>query len=836
MKKTLLLALALALSAAPLRAVEAVSPAASAGPALVGAPAPDFHLTAPQVAASYEQARTDLDAALSPILAVPAARRTFDNTVRALETATAVFNEKAAALSFLGYVSPDAQVREAAQAVETQSGQDTVALWARPQLYAAVKAFADGKPKLQGADARLLETMLRAFKQAGHGLDPEKKARLEAVQKRLAELATQFEANINADDSRIDMTPEQLQGVPESVVERLEAVEGGKRRVTVKDPDYGPYMSYAVDSGMRKRLQLLRNTRAAEKNLPILRETLQLRDESAKLLGYPGFPDLALDGRMAQTPQKVWDFLDKLWPILRRRGDKELSELLEVKRRDQPQASAVTSDELAFYSEKLRRERFDLDAEEVKKYFPVERVIDGTMRVYERVLGVKFAPQPADSAWNPDVKLLRVDDAKTGEELGYFYLDLVPREGKYPHAAAFQLVSGRELPGGGYRKPYSAMVANFPKGAPGKPALMPHEDVETFFHEFGHLMHQTLTKARYASQSGSNVAQDFVEAPSQMLENFVWRREVLDEISGRWDAPSQKLPDELFQKMTAARSFNRGVDYLRQLAYAMMDMTFHTAVPLDTTRLFNQLMELVGMVPQQPGMKQEASFGHLLGGYGAGYYGYLWSEVFADDIFSRFIKEGLFNPAVGMAWRREVLEMGSSRPELDSLKAFLGREPSENAFMDKLEGAAQGPSAPAALPERTVPAAPLSRVPPVSRAFLEAAKAAGLAEPLAGVADARLADPARLLAQGWTSREAPGGEWDQYELIVYSFAKDGKVLQTCAVDKHTGRPVSLFTYDRAGANPRMEVVDPGFGKRGRRTARAVSRAELAQEDAWLARK
>ncbi|MCR4296109.1 MAG: M3 family metallopeptidase, partial [Elusimicrobia bacterium] len=230
----------------------------------------------------------------------------------------------------------------------------------------------------------------------------------------------------------------------------------------------------------------------------------------------------------------------------------------------------------------------------------------------------------------------------------------------------------------------AAMVANFPKAIPGKPALLPHAEVETFFHEFGHLTHQTLTKARHMSFSGTSVALDFVEAPSQMLENFAWEPEVLAEISGRWDT-GEKLPAALFEKMNAARRFNEGVQTLQQIAMAAADMALHSLVPADPSAEFNRVVAEITGMPQAPGGNSAASFGHLMGGYGAGYYSYLWSRVFAEDIYSAFAAEGPLNPAVGARYRREILETGSERTEEESLRAFLGREPSEDAFMKSLE-------------------------------------------------------------------------------------------------------------------------------------------------------
>jgi thimet oligopeptidase len=646
-------------------------------------PGINWHLGPDQISSQFSQAQTLLETNIKGILDVPSDQRTFANTVKAFETAGAVFSEQSQNLVFLAYVSPDPAVQAAAQKVESEAGTYGVALWARPELYQAIKQYADKGEALQGEDKRLFDTMMRGFKSSGHGLASEDKAKLQTMQERLSVLATEFEGNINADKGGMDMALEDLKGLPDDFIKGLQKTPEGKYRVTLKYPDYVPFMKYAESNTLRQQLQLKYQNRAVEKNEPILSEALRLRDQSAKLLGYPSYPDMALEGRMAETPQKVWDFLNGLWPILRTQ-DKDLKDLLEIKKRTDPTAQRVESWELSYYSDKLRKERYALDSEEVKKYFPVDRVVAGTMNVYQRILGVKFTEVASPEVWHQDVRLFRINDGTDGHEIGYFYLDMHPREGKYSHAAAFTIVQGRELEEGGYRKPVSAMVANFPKGAPGEPALLPHSDVETFFHEFGHLMHQTLTTAKYASQSGSSVAQDFVEAPSQMLENFVWQREVLDEISGHYQDQSKKLPDDLFNKMIAARNFGNGLHYLTQLAYAMIDMLYHTSVPSDTTRLFNQMMEIIGLVPVQPGAHSEASFGHLMGGYGAGYYSYLWSEVFADDIFSRFEKEGLFNPAVGMAWRKEVLEKGSSRSEMESLKAFLGRDPSSAAFFQRL--------------------------------------------------------------------------------------------------------------------------------------------------------
>src|SRR3989338_377883 len=312
----------------------------------------------------------------------------------------------------------------------------------------------------------------------------------------------------------------------------------------------------------------------------------------------------------------------------------------------------------------------------------MDTVVDGTMKVYQHVLGVKFNEISSPKTWHESVRLFQVNDAATNRRIGFFYLDLYSREGKYTHAAVAPLITGRDSEKGAYNEPVAAMMANFPKATADSPSLLPHDEVQTFFHEFGHIVFGLLTKARYSSNT--SVPRDFVEAPSQMLENFVWEREVLDQISGHWKDPSKKIPENLYQKMLKARGFNKGLHYLGQASYAMGDMLLHMAVPVNTTILFNQIMEIVGLIPVQPGAHPEAGFGHIMGGYQSGYYGYLWSEVFADDIFTRFKKEGVLNPAVGMDYRKEIIEPGGARPAEESLRKFLGREPNSKAFKDKL--------------------------------------------------------------------------------------------------------------------------------------------------------
>jgi thimet oligopeptidase len=312
-------------------------------------------------------------------------------------------------------------------------------------------------------------------------------------------------------------------------------------------------------------------------------------------------------------------------------------------------------------------------------------VVDRMLEAYQKLLSVRFREIPDGASWHPDVRLFEITDSAGGAPIAYFYMDLFPRAGKYSHAAAFGLITGRRLPDGTYRKPVSAIVANFDRPAAGRPSLLSHDEVETIFHEFGHVMHQTLTKARYGRFSGSNVARDFVEAPSQMLENFVWDPAVLPSLSGHYKDRSKKLPKDLMEKMIAARNADVALVNLRQLLFGIVDMSYHSSrPPSDTTALYARVMKDVSLLPMTPGTHPEASFGHLMGGYDAGYYGYLWSKVYAQDMFSVFKAAGVMSPIVGRRYRQEILEPGSSRDEMESLKAFLGREPGEDAFLESI--------------------------------------------------------------------------------------------------------------------------------------------------------
>ncbi|MBI5239768.1 MAG: Zn-dependent oligopeptidase [Elusimicrobia bacterium] len=665
--------------------ISAAAPASglSGAAQLTQGPVLSYPTTFRGMSATYKVAEKNYLTAIEKVMAIPADQRTFANTVKPLSEADARFQEDIVGASFMTDVSPDPKVRRMGDAIDRRTSRLGIGLAARQDIFQAYKDVAAKGEQLFGEDKKLLEETIRGYERSGMGLPQAQRDRLNAIRQKLSDLSQAFSKNLREVNDKLEVDPSQLAGLPQSYIDGLEKTPDGKVKVGLDYPSYGPFMDLAKDSELRRQLYMKYGSRAAGQNLPILTEVLKLRQELAKVLGYQSYAHYAIEDRMAKTPDRVQSFLTRLKDLLQGGAKAEEARMVEEKRRDDPAAASVPAWDRAFYATRLQKRLYDLDDEEVRQYFPADTVVEGTLQVYQNLLGLRFNEVPAQG-WSPDVRLFRIEDAATGRQIGHFFLDLYPRPGKYNHMAAFSLLQGRELPDGSYRQPVSAMVGNFTKATPGQPSLLLHSEVETFFHEFGHLMHQTLTQARYTEFSGSRVARDFVEAPSQMLENFVWQPAVLARLSGHWKDTSQKLPKALLDKMLAAKNFNRAKAELGQVALATLDLVYNVMTgPVDPMTVMARIWQDLGLPAPVPGTAFPANFGHLMG-YAAGYYGYLWSRVYAQDIFSRFEAEGIDNPAVGRSYRKEILQTGSSRDEAESLKAFLGREPNEEAFLKYL--------------------------------------------------------------------------------------------------------------------------------------------------------
>ena len=648
---------------------------------------PDFgysSVTADKVAQGIDDAIEEAQGILEAMVA-PRDDRTFENTMLPLDRIADVLSKANARYAFMGYVHPDKEIRSAAKTAEEKLESSGVEMVFRDDLNAAVQEYAvtDEATELGAERARFVEFTLRDLRHAGHELSPEARARVKERTQRLVELGVRFQENIDEWEDHILVTTDDLEGLPPSFAESLETDEDtGKLKVTLAYPHLIPFVENAKRRDLREQLSFKFNTQAVEANREILEEARRLRHEIAEEFGVPSWAHHRLEERMAKDPERVASFYDGLISPLTKQGEADLSVMGELLAEDAGE-DQVQSWDWRFYDTQQRRTDYGVDPFEVANYFPLDGVLDGMFDLVQETFGLEFQEVADPDVWHPDVRLFAIHDAGSKELLAHFYLDLFPREGKYGHAAEFPLVMSRRMEDGSYQNPVCAMVANFTKPTASAPSLLQHGEVETLFHEFGHVLHQNLGRTELARFAGTSVERDFVEAPSQIMQHWVWRADVLRRFA-RHHETGEPIPDQLVEQLVAARQLNVAIHQLRQLQYGWWDQTMHgTDVALDFDHILREGARL-GLMPFHEGTFALASFGHLMGGYDAAYYGYMWSEVFGDDMFSRFEEEGVTNPAVGMAYRREVLERGGSVDADDMLTAFLGRDPDNTAFLRKL--------------------------------------------------------------------------------------------------------------------------------------------------------
>lgn len=643
-----------------------------------------FNYQAQDLAPAEAEARVKLEKDLAALIAIPQAERTFENTIMGYERAFDNYGNALGMSGFLSYVSTDKKFRDAANDLQMQISQYMVDVATRRDVYKAIREYTDTNPRLDPVQAKLVKEMLIGFKNSGMDLNDADLEKFKALNKEKAEYIIKFDKNIQEYKDPLAVTQEQLRGLGEDYIQKLSKTDDGKYLVTLDYPDYVPFMQNADDEQARKELEFKFNRRGGQENVELLEKTLTLRREIARLLGYKNHAELRLEDRMAKNPKTVMAFLKDLQKKLKPLGKKEDKEMIAYKNSKTGKNSrTLYSWESGYWSNKFRKENLELDSEKIKEYFPSQVVIVGMLDLFGGVFGITFEPVDIP-VWHPDVKAFKIKDKASGELVAYFYMDLYPREGKYKHAACFGLVEGEEKQDGTYQIPFVAIVANLNKPSGDTPSLLKHSEVETLFHEFGHVLHNALTKAKYSAFSGTSVSWDFVEAPSQMLERWAWDPQVLKKISKHYQT-GESLPDDLIKRMIAAKNFGAGGMYLRQDFFAQYDMSLHTAdTTPDTTKLYFELTKKIRGLPLTKGTIPQASFGHIMGGYDAGYYGYLWSEVIAEDFFGEFKKNGIFNPETGLKFRREILEKGGTLDEEKMVENFLGRPADNKPFLKSI--------------------------------------------------------------------------------------------------------------------------------------------------------
>jgi thimet oligopeptidase len=608
---------------------------------------------------------------------------TFESTLERMEHALAVVAEGYGRGAFMGQVHPEADVRDAGEAGEERINKWRVGLAFREDLYRAVAAVArDEGDGLEGERGRLLEHWMRDFRRAGQELEPEARAELERLRNRLVELEVAFQRNVNEARDWIELTRDELAGLPDDYIERLKPGEAdGTYRVTLDYPELYPFMAQARDRARREELTRKNWNQAATVNRPLLAEAITLRQRIADLLGQPTWAHHAMELKMAARPERVREFYAELIPPLEGAAQRDLEQMAALAQRDGVDQIQIW--DWAYYDNEQSRDEYGVDQNAVSEYLSLDDAMRGMFELTGEVFGLSYEELPDARAWHPSVRLYAINDRATGQLLAHFYTDLFPREGKYGHAAAFPLVVGHRGEDGQYVRPVNAIVANFTPPSADRPSLLrhgPHGELETLFHEFGHILHMSLTTAAYTRFSGADTEWDFVEAPSQIMEHWVWEPSVLGRFARHYRT-GEPLPAELAAKMREARYINVGIRYARQVFFGTMDVALHTAgaspdLDAEIRRAF-----AVTHKPSPDETFMLGAFGHLMGGYDAGYYGYLWAEVIGDDMFGRFMREGVTSPVVGAAYRRTILEPNGSRSADEMVREFLGREPSNEAFL-----------------------------------------------------------------------------------------------------------------------------------------------------------
>ena len=621
---------------------------------------------------------------------------TFKNTVVALDDLTYQAGLAANKAVIIKETNTNPEMRAA--------GENTIKIfqdWAvsidyREDVYKAIKAFADTHPKLSGEDEKLLNETLRDYRRAGLDLPPDQRKEVEQLRKELSKLGTDFDTNIVKANAPVIFTKADLDGLPESFF-ASPGVRTGDDAYTVLANvtwQFNTVEENAKNEATRKQLYVIRDTLAKEANVPVLNQMLALRNKIALRLGYKSWDDYQTEVKMAKTGANAGKYISDLVAGIQPKFESEVAELQKLKASDtnDPNAKIEVCD-WRYYANQRDKQKYAVDKEALRAFFPFQKVLDGMFNIYQSIFGLKFEKIAASYKWIDDLQLFMVTDSATGEPLGMFYLDMFPREGKFNHFAQFEIIGGKLLPDGKYQRPTVALLCNFSPPTADKPSLMTHQEVETLFHEFGHALHSIVTRAKYGRFAGTHVPGDFVEAPSQMLQNWVWDKKVLDTFAADYRDPSKKIPAEIIKKMNDAKLANAGVFYRRQFAFASLDLELHNQhaedTPYDSVAVSNPILEKV-FLPIDPSTTFVSYFGHL-NGYDAGYYGYAWADAIAADMATVFekAKEGYLDKQAGMKLRHEIYEPGDSRDANVSIEKFLGRKQSTQPFLKKIGIGAQ---------------------------------------------------------------------------------------------------------------------------------------------------
>ena len=572
----------------------------------------------PLANALIHRSKLVLDAALGT------SKITWNSIIAPQIKAEAEFSTLENMLTFPSHVSPDKEVRDASREADKLLSAFLVEASSRKDMYDLFVTYSrtEDAKSLEGEEKRYLERRIRDFRRCGLHLEGETSERVKEINKRISELGIAFSKNLGEENTSFIFTKEELEGCPESWLSQRSQGDGNFK-VSLKYPDYIPVMKGCVVASTRRKMEAAFNSRCKDANTCILEELVSLRHEKAQLMSFSTHADFITQVRMAESQVKVQTFLDDLSAKLEPLLDSDLDKLKAMKNADGVD-DIIRAWDRTFYCEQLVKKEFSVDHEKLREYFPINIVSEGLLQIYQELLGLTFAPDKNVSVWHSDVMCYKVTDTSTGGLVGWFYLDMFPREGKYGHAACFGLQPACDI-GGKWQHPIAACVCNFPKPSSDRPSLLSHRQVETFFHEFGHCMHQLCSKAKLIMFAGTRVERDFVEAPSQMLENWCWETAALHRMSAHFET-NEPIPDSLLQALIASRNANAGILNMRQIVLGKFDQAIHSVSKVDTAAALAEIQDNLMKVPCTPDTNMAASFGHLAGGYDAQYYGYMFAE------------------------------------------------------------------------------------------------------------------------------------------------------------------------------------------------------------------
>ena len=622
---------------------------------------------------------------------------TWDNLIQPIDEMDEKFSRAWSPVSHLNSVKNSPELREAYEACLPLLSEYSTWVGQHKPLYQAYKQLKDSKhyENLSKAQKKVIDNALRDFELSGIGLSEDKQKRYGEIVAKLSELSSQYSNNVldaTMGWSKLITNVEDLAGMPESALtaakEQAKAKDQEGWLLTLDIPSYLPVMTYCDNRDLRFELYQAYNTRASDQgpdagkwdNTEIIKQILSLRAELAQLLGFTTYADKSLATKMAETTTQVTEFLNDLASKAKPQGEKELADLKRYAY-EYFGASDIKPWDIAYYSEKQKQHLYTINDEELRPYFPEQRVVNGLFAVVQRIFGITAKQRHDVEVWAPEVKFYDLYDA-TGELKGSFYLDLYAREHKRGGAWMDDCIGRMRFADGHIQKPVAYLTCNFNRPIGDKPALFTHNEVTTLFHEFGHGLHHMLTEIDVSSVAGINgVPWDAVELPSQFLENWCWQPEALEFISGHYQT-GEPLPQQMLEKMLDAKNFQAALFILRQLEFGLFDFKLHSDKTSDILETLKQVRQQVAVVPTVDWGRFPHAFSHIFaGGYAAGYYSYLWAEVLSADAFSRFEEEGIFNENTGNAFLDNILSQGGSDEPMTLFKNFRGREPQLEALL-----------------------------------------------------------------------------------------------------------------------------------------------------------